>query len=229
MTVDEILADLDYLASKIWCVPPGFATLIAGSFVIVAAIIAWRGVQRQIGSQREIESDRERRILETGLTAELFCYSASIVEAVSRWNVRARDAPAESVGRWPQFPRPRFYEAVIGRIGLLGEPWVASALIGFYGNLLELNDMAIEPNSDPRTIGESVGGVARRLQNMSINLAQALDGLNADREFAVPPEIDLHQLVAPDGSAIGNDPVPATSLQALLRRLGGRSSSQTPV
>jgi hypothetical protein len=89
MTVDEILADLDYLASKIWCVPPGFATLIAGSFVIVAAIIAWRGVQRQIGSQREIESDRERRILETGLTAELFCYSASIVEAVSRWNVRA--------------------------------------------------------------------------------------------------------------------------------------------
>jgi hypothetical protein len=191
--------------------------------------MAWRSVQNQIASQRETEARRlqhDRKILETGLTAELLCYAASLVDATSRWNLRARDAPEGPISQWPQFLNPRFYEAVIGRIGLVHEPWVAGALIGFYGNLLELNDMAMEPISGPPTVGENTGSIARRLQKMAINLAQALDGLNADKQFAVPPEIDLQQLVAADGSVIGNDAAPPMSLQALLLRLGGQPSSQ---
>jgi hypothetical protein len=189
MTLDGILADLGCFTSKIWNIPDGFATLIAGSFVLVAAIIAWRSVrkqiaserenvQKQIATQREIESDRkrhDRQILETGLTAELHCYSASIIEATSCWNVRALKAPDAPISTSPQLLHPYVYKAVIARIGLLSEGWPANAVIGFYGNLLELNDMAMGPISGPRTIGENTGRVARRLQKMAINLAQALD------------------------------------------------------
>jgi hypothetical protein len=192
--------------------------------------MAWRSVRKQIASQRKIESDRkrhDRRVLETGLTAELHSYSASIIEATSCWNVRALEAPDAPVSASPQFLRPRVYEAVIKRIGLLSEGWPAAAVIGFYGNLLELNDMAAEPVSSPHTIGENTRRIAQRLQKMAINLAQALDGLNANRMFVVPAEIDLHQLVAPDGSVIGNDATAPTSLQELLLRLGGQPVVQS--
>lgn len=44
----------------IWNIPPGFATLVAGLFVIIAAGIAWRSVQGQIRATREIEATKVR-------------------------------------------------------------------------------------------------------------------------------------------------------------------------
>jgi hypothetical protein len=44
----------------IWRIPEGFATLVAGFFVIVAAGIAWRGVQRQIRVTQQIEATKIR-------------------------------------------------------------------------------------------------------------------------------------------------------------------------
>ncbi|HMD66173.1 MAG TPA: hypothetical protein VKG22_05935, partial [Stellaceae bacterium] len=50
---------------RIWHIPDGFATLllalatvIAGSFVIGGAIVAWQSVQRQIHSAENIEKAR---------------------------------------------------------------------------------------------------------------------------------------------------------------------------
>jgi hypothetical protein len=44
----------------IWNIPSGFATLVAGFFVIMAAGIAWWGVQRQIRATWEIEVTKVR-------------------------------------------------------------------------------------------------------------------------------------------------------------------------
>jgi hypothetical protein len=44
----------------IWHIPEGFATLVAGVFVIVAAAIAWWSVQGQIRATREIEATKVR-------------------------------------------------------------------------------------------------------------------------------------------------------------------------
>ena len=45
---------------SIWNIPEGFATLVAGVLVIVAAGIAWQGVQRQISSAQKIEATKLR-------------------------------------------------------------------------------------------------------------------------------------------------------------------------
>jgi hypothetical protein len=50
----------DTILTSIWNIPSGFATLIAGLFVIIAAAIAWLGVQRQIRSTQEIEGTKIR-------------------------------------------------------------------------------------------------------------------------------------------------------------------------
>jgi hypothetical protein len=44
----------------IWHIPEGFATLVAGLFVIAAAAIAWSGVQRQIRATQQIEATKVR-------------------------------------------------------------------------------------------------------------------------------------------------------------------------
>ena len=44
----------------IWNVPEGFATLVAGVLVIVAALIAWFGVQRQIHAAQKVEATKLR-------------------------------------------------------------------------------------------------------------------------------------------------------------------------
>ena len=65
---------------RIWHIPDGFATLVlacatvlAGSFVIVGAIVAWRSVQKQVASAENIEKarrDSEISAIEAGFTAE---------------------------------------------------------------------------------------------------------------------------------------------------------------
>ncbi len=45
---------------SLWNIPEGFATLVAGIFAIVAAIIAWLAVQRQIRAAQAIEATKLR-------------------------------------------------------------------------------------------------------------------------------------------------------------------------
>jgi hypothetical protein len=90
---------VEMLLCRIWHMPDGFATLLValttlltGSFVIGAAILAWRSVQRQIHSAENIEKarrDHEITAVETGFKAELLVYSRAVIEATSRWNLRA--------------------------------------------------------------------------------------------------------------------------------------------
>jgi hypothetical protein len=85
--------------SQIWHIPDGFATclvalatLLAGSFVIGAAILAWRSVQQQIHSAENLEKarhDHEITAVEIGFKAELLVYSRAVIEAASKWNLRA--------------------------------------------------------------------------------------------------------------------------------------------
>jgi hypothetical protein len=89
------------------------ATLLAGFFVVIGAIVAWRSVQRQIRSAERIERSRrnlEISTIEVGFTADLIVYSRSVIEATSIWNRRALQSPKELVRtQWPvmrcQIPR----------------------------------------------------------------------------------------------------------------------------
>lgn len=217
---------LDKFWIILWNMPESLAILIAGILAIGGASLAWCGIQRQIASQENIECDRrthERQALEKALTAELLCYARSVIEAASLWNERAHRQPAAAIDVLRRFVRPRVYEAVIAKIGLLSEGWPAAAVISFYGNLLELNEIEVERESGFLTTGQNAERVARRLQQMAMNLRDALDGLNSDHLFPIQ-EVDINQLVAPDGRNIGADASLPTSLQELLMRLGASAS-----
>jgi len=114
MTLAELLNDLDWVAHQIWHIPDGIATLTAGVLALGAGIIAWRGVQRQIRSQERLEqvkNERERKSLETALTAELLVFSRALIEATSAWNQEALEAGDAHVETWPLLPRPSVYDA----------------------------------------------------------------------------------------------------------------------
>ena len=78
---------------QMWNIPEGFATLLvafatlfAGAFVIVGALVAWRSVQRQITSAENIERTRyanDVSAIKTGFTSELIVYSRGIIEATA--------------------------------------------------------------------------------------------------------------------------------------------------
>jgi hypothetical protein len=154
-------------------IPDGFATLcvavatlLAGSFVIIGAMVAWRSVQKQIASAEKIEKQRhdsEVFSIEGGFTAELMVYSRGIVEADPIWNQRALQSPQAAVmTQWPIFQDPLYFRANTGKIGLLRQQWIAMALIGFYANLLELNEQAKEAMSGRPTLNVTSQSIAAR-------------------------------------------------------------------
>jgi len=193
--------------------------------VIVAAVLAWKSVQRQIQSAENIESARSIHELDTlkvGFTAELFVYSRGIIEAASTWNQRLRTAPNQPVRTdWPVLQDPLFYRANLPKIGLVPHRWVALAIIGFYTNVLELDDPSRESLAGRPTVNITSERIAARLHIMASNLSQALDGLNDDRKFPIAPDIDLEQVFMPDGRPVSRAENLPGNLQDLLLRLAG--------
>ena len=100
------------------------------------------------------------------------------------------------------------------------------AVVTFYGNVLELNEIADETARNRPTIGQNNAVIATRFKAMALNLEQALDGLNADRKFPFP-EVDLDILVTPNGGKLVAVVPPPESLQSLLAILGGRNVSNS--
>ena len=201
------------------------ATLLAGSFVLIGAIVAWKSVQRQIHSAEGIEKARlnkEISALEAGFTAEMLAYSRGVIEATSLWNRRAKDAPQEPVRTaWPVLQDPLFYRANISKIGVLPQPWVMGGIISFYANLLELNDQARETMAGRQTVNTTSESIAARLRLMASNLSQVLDGLNADKKFPLTPEIQLENLFMRNGQPLSKATVVPKTLQDVLLRLAG--------
>jgi hypothetical protein len=200
------------------------ATVIGGAFVLAGAAVAWKGVQDQIALQRSIESDkhsRAKRELENALTAELLVLSRSIIDATSMWNVRGLKNPTDTPQYYPKLVQPRVYLGAIPQLGLLEEGWPAMAVITFFGNVLELNDIADETLRGRPSIGESNARIAERFRMMALNLEQALDGLNADRKFPLI-EVGLDALLTPLGTPVSQVDPPVSGLQSLLAALGGR-------
>src|SRR5437762_4593853 len=104
------------------------------------------------------------------------------------WNLRESESPDSGpITGWPIFSDPLYYKTNIGKIGITRQGWVGGALIGFYGNLLELNDQAREALSGRLTVNVTSQSIAERLRVMASNLSHALDGLNDDRKIPVPP------------------------------------------
>jgi len=201
------------------------ATVIGGSFVLGGAALALRSVQHQIASQERVETarrDAEIDGIERGFTSELLVYSRGIIQAASIWNQRARQEPDAPVRtQWPVYIDPLFYRNSVSKVGLLRQPWVMGTIIGFYSNLLELNDQAREALSGRPTVNTTHASVAARLHIMASNLAQALDGLNNDRRFPIPPDLHLDRLFMPDGRTVSQSENPPQSLQDVLLRLAG--------
>ncbi|MGD0764546.1 MAG: hypothetical protein ABR929_15445 [Roseiarcus sp.] len=216
---------MESLLCQIWHIPSGIATLIAGSFVIIGALIAWFSVQRQIRSAEDIEKtrrDNEIAAVESGFTAELLVYSRGVIQAASLWNQPAAQSPeAKPITEWPILIDPLYYKTNIGKIGVLRQKWVGGALIGFYANLLELNEQAKETLSGQPTVNATSQSIAARLRVMASNLSQALDGLNSDRKFPLQPELRLDMLFMPDGKPLSQAANVPKNLQEALLRLAG--------
>jgi hypothetical protein len=172
------------------------STVLAGTAAILGAIVAWRSVQTQIKSAEKIEKlryDKEVTALELGFTAEFMVYSRSIIEAASIWNRRAVYTPNQPAAtNLPLFVEPLYFPANVGTIGRLRQPWVGGAIIGFYSNLRELDEQTKEELAGRPTVNVTCKSIAQRMQLMASNLAQALDGLNDDRKFSVPADLDTN-------------------------------------
>jgi len=220
------------LLCRIWQIPEPVATLagalatvIAGFFVIIGALIAWKSVQRQIRSSENIELARrshEISAIEAGFTSELLVYSRGIIEATSLWNQRASHSPNNPVtSDWPVFIEPLYYTTNIGKIGMIRQPFIAGALISFYSNLWELKEQAREAFTGKPTVNITSRNIALRLQLMTSNLAQSLDGLNDNRKFRIFPGIEVRLLCAPDGTMFGEGADLPKNLQEILWRLAG--------
>ncbi len=213
------------LSSHATCVLAFFATepgatilgaTITGCFVLAAAWLAWKSVQAGIDAQEN--ADRQK--FKLALTAELLVFSSPVIAAASVWNDLARDYAAQTPTNWPTLNRPRVFEALVSLIGLVEGP-TAAALIGFYGNVLDLNELSQEAIQGRQSVGETVGKVAGRFQAMAQYLAASLDGLNQDRAFPIVGQ-DLTTLVTPSGVTVASAGQAPTSLQQLLRTIGGR-------
>jgi hypothetical protein len=209
--------------TEIGSISEGLATLLAGVLAVLAAGIAWLGIQHQISAQNKAEERRllrEKQNLQRVLTADLLNYSASILQAVSFWNQRARNTPNAHINPFPVFVRPRVYESVVANLGLLDEGWPAAAVITFYGNLYELNEIADEPAGGARTTNVDVAAFALRIRTMALSLSEALDGLNEDKKFPIPSTADLTAMVLPDGSSPASASGVPKNLQELLNQMG---------
>lgn len=193
---------------------PIISAFIGGGFVLTAALIAWNSVQKRI----DAEEAADRRRFQLAATAELIVFSRSIIEATSNWNLRAHRDPMLAPPFWPTLVKPHVYIALVSRIALL-EGWVASSVISFYGQVLDLNELSVEAMRGRPTTGTDVGAIAERFRTMAISLAASLDGLNPDRQFPIV-EQDLSSLIAPNGGSVARMEAPPTSLQELLRALG---------
>jgi len=207
------------------------ATVISGSFVLGAAVIAWRSVRLQITSQEAIETARrniEVTGLERGFTSELFVYSRGVIQAASVWNQRAlQNSQAPVRTNWPLYIDPLYYRTNIGKIGLVRNQWVIGAIIGFYSNVLELNDQARESLLGRPTADVTSGSIAARLQIMASSLSQALDGLNDDWKFPIPPDLRLDHIFMPDGRPITQSEHAPQNLQDVLLRLAGMTAPRS--
>jgi hypothetical protein len=235
-----------HLADRFWNIPGGIATVCAGILAIAAAFIAWHGVRRQIlaenarekdrqVNERSQETDRQNHVsaleqdrrdheisaLKTGLRAELMVFTGPAIEALSIFNQRTLRNPKAAPDSWPLFLEPKVYNAVVGRIGLITEGWPAAAIITFYANIADLDQMSREPMSGPKTRDVTNEKIAARLRLMAFNLAAAYDGLLSDRPQGIPQDLDFSKLVAADGTVMANVELNPPSLQSLLRRMAG--------
>jgi hypothetical protein len=200
------------------------ATLLAGLFVIVGAIVAWFSVQRQIRAAEGLERQRvasEMSTLKSGFIADMLVYSTGIIESLSQWNQRSFIDSGKVEKALPVFPNPLFYRANITKIGALSPLWVGAAIIGFYANLLELDEQSRESIAGRPTANMTNESIAKRLRKMAANLSQALDGLSGDREFPLV-EMHLDEMFMPDGRPVSTLANAPTTLQNALMRLAGQ-------
>ncbi len=222
-----------WIPGALWCVPDGFATLLAGSGALVAGTLAWLGIRDQIGAQAKSEARRaeqEREELKSALTSELIVFSAALVIATSNWNAVAHSQPNANIPAFPLFPDPLVYRATVKMLGKLGMSWPVLSIITFYGNLLDMNDMSREHSAGRPTLGQTPSVVARKLGIMCSNLAEAISGLNEEREYPISPELSWPTLVVPGGQQLQTQPLPhPRTLQGVLFRLAGRRHSSDNV
>jgi hypothetical protein len=101
----------------------------------------------------------------------------------------------------------------------LREGWLVAAIITFYGNALEHNEIA-DANDRGLPVVETSETIAARFRMMSANLAEALDELNHNRPF--PLTHDLRALFGPTGNRLSDERPPLKNQQDVLRALAGR-------
>ena len=76
------------------------------------------------------------------------------------------------------------------------------AVITFFGNVLELNEITAETFQGRPTKDFNNAAIAERFRMMALNLEQALDGLNSCERFRIAEDYDLTQLFTPSGIAV---------------------------
>jgi hypothetical protein len=200
-------------------IPIGWATLSAGLCAIGAGWLGFRAINRQIAAQRTSEKRRReesRLALEAALIAELKCYTTSIAEKTSEMNCQAHLDPKRRIRAGP-LASPVVFTALVRKIGLISDRRLVYALVAFYGNVQQINEIASEGDDSI----ETCESVAERLRMMAGNLAQALNRLSSREQLPIPEFLAVEPLYGKDGRPLDLDNPTTLTIQQLLLRLAG--------
>jgi len=213
-------------SATIWAaIIQGLMTLAAGVGALIAGWLSLRGARIQAKAQfqsaraqihsfsqseklrHKIEQDR----IAAAFKAEFLVYARPIIQAASNRNRVAADHPSAK-SKYPKFLEPKIYDVLASELGRAPIEWAIPAAIAFYGGLLQVIQWAIE-NETP-----VVGEVAKDIQDLAGNLAQAIDGFAGLDTFPLEAmHLDLRNVYMPSGKAVSEFAPKPRTIQDLLR------------
>jgi hypothetical protein len=211
---------LGFLKRFVWHMPDGFATIVGGIFVLIAAGFAFVGVNRQIRTQLDTDERRfrrERDALRFALYSELMMYVQPVLQIVSSIN---EHLPPNGKGQAvfiPPMVEPILFKSSHEKIGILGDTRAIMRLLSFHVNLMNIT-ASLKPDANNFVFPHVV---APAFQLIVLNLREALTLLGPSQDLPLPFELDAKRYVYWDGKKAEQLDILPTSIQQMLWRMGG--------
>jgi hypothetical protein len=206
------------------------AAIAAGGLALAAGYFVLRSARLTIEAQRreaEASFKRHQDKVAAALLAELLVFIRPVLQFMSDANLRASTSPNAYDSRLADIPTPIVFPALVSEIGIVPMRWGASALIAFYGDLGAHKKEVAKIEADmkrgvPPSAIPTRDELARFLHSLARNLADAIDGLNA--EAPIPLKflvMDCDDLFLPNGFKLRSSEARPKSAQDVLRLLAG--------
>lgn len=212
----------NFFQANIWGIPDGFATLIGGFIVLIAAVVAYIGVVRQVHSQLEAEKrqvSRDRDHVRVALYSELLMYARLVIDILSLINQNHPPKGKNETIIMPLIRAPLLFNALKDKIGSLGESGAIMSTVGFYLNLQQmLDDYSFDGKSTLHLLPDKI---RPRIRLMALQMAESLDHLGPSKALPIPEETPPEKQVYWDGKLFDELSVAPNSIQTVLRDLAG--------